>query len=423
MQSYVQRAKKHTASPDIVQAVRSSGRPRAIPEPVREKMGASFGMDFSGVRIYESPLVGQQGAEAAAMGNEIAFAPGKFNMGSFSGQALLGHELAHIGQQARGEVSGGGLVRNSSFEHQADVQGMMAARGETAAPASGAQIAPMSAAPLSGSEAAVQPSKKEREMREKMIVENEKSIATNANATSRNASLHQAAVREQAGFKLNRDRPLMINALMEQGMSEEQATGATELSAFSPFYATVGGQGATEEMSAGQMGQIISGLKSGDSAQTSASISQMKDYYKQYIFGLRDKYGAKLEQYTPGDYASTEDKYAKVMWDLRGAGAAKQMAGLFSSHLDPEDQSDQEFAALAKYYGSIATPIQDRIAKFTGNTETHTTDHALERDRAVVDQEKADLAEARQSIRSQGIRLKRRSLKARLRDWIHHGST
>ena len=115
MQSYVQRAKKQAASPDIIQAVRSSGRPRAIPEPVREKMGASLGMDFSSVKIYESPLVGQQGAEAAAMGNEIAFAPGKFNMGSFSGQALLGHELAHVAQQARGEVSGGGLVRNSSF--------------------------------------------------------------------------------------------------------------------------------------------------------------------------------------------------------------------------------------------------------------------------------------------------------------------
>ena len=165
MQSYVQRAKKHTASPDIVQAVRSSGRPRAIPEPVREKMGASFGMDFSGVKIYESPLVSQQGAEAAAMGNEIAFAPGKFNMGSFSGQALLGHELAHIGQQARGEVSGGGLVRNSSFEHQADVQGMMAARGETAvSSASGAQIAPMSAAPIQARE-----SKSERKARSRQV--------------------------------------------------------------------------------------------------------------------------------------------------------------------------------------------------------------------------------------------------------------
>ena len=132
MQSYVQRAKKQSSSPDIVQAVRSSDRPRAIPEPVREKMGASFGMDFSSVKIYESPLVGQQGAEAAAMGNEIAFAPGKFNMGSFSGQALLGHELAHIGQQARGEVSGGGVIENSAFERQADVQGVMAARGEPA---------------------------------------------------------------------------------------------------------------------------------------------------------------------------------------------------------------------------------------------------------------------------------------------------
>ena len=165
MQSYVQRAKKQAASPDIIQAVRSSGRPRAIPEPIREKMGASLGMDFSSVKIYESPLVGEQGAQAAAMGNEIAFAPGKFNMGSFSGQALLGHELAHIGQQARGEVSGGGLVRNSSFEHQADVQGMMAARGETAvSPASGAQIAPMSAAPIQARE-----SKSERKARNRQI--------------------------------------------------------------------------------------------------------------------------------------------------------------------------------------------------------------------------------------------------------------
>lgn len=106
-----------------------------------------------------------QGAQAAAMGNEIAFAPGKFNMGSFSGQALLGHELAHIGQQARGEVSGGGLVRNSSFEHQADVQGMMAARGETAvSPASSAQIAPMSAAPIQARE-----SKSERKARSRQV--------------------------------------------------------------------------------------------------------------------------------------------------------------------------------------------------------------------------------------------------------------
>lgn len=165
MQSYVQRAKKQAASPDIIQAVRSSGRPRAIPEPIREKMGASLGMDFSSVKIYESPLVGEQGAQAAAMGNEIAFAPGKFNMGSFSGQALLGHELAHVAQQARGEVSGGGLVRNSSFEHQADMQGMMAARGEAAAP----QIAPMSAAPLAGTALQAKESKKERKARSRQV--------------------------------------------------------------------------------------------------------------------------------------------------------------------------------------------------------------------------------------------------------------
>ena len=72
-----------------------------LPEAMRMKMESSFGMDFSGVKLYESKTLGQTGAEAMAQGNEIAFAPGKLDFASMEGQARLGHELSHVASQAR----------------------------------------------------------------------------------------------------------------------------------------------------------------------------------------------------------------------------------------------------------------------------------------------------------------------------------
>ena len=93
-------------------------------------MEASFGADLSAVKLYESQAVADAGAEAVAQGSRIAFAPGRLDFASASGQALLGHELSHVVSQARGEVSGSGFLRDAALETRADREGAMAAAGE-----------------------------------------------------------------------------------------------------------------------------------------------------------------------------------------------------------------------------------------------------------------------------------------------------
>ena len=74
--------------------------------------------------------VADAGAEAVAQGSRIAFAPGKLDFASASGQALLGHELSHVVSQAREEVSGSGFLNDAALEARADREGAMAAAGE-----------------------------------------------------------------------------------------------------------------------------------------------------------------------------------------------------------------------------------------------------------------------------------------------------
>ncbi|MBQ9349279.1 MAG: DUF4157 domain-containing protein [Oscillibacter sp.] len=118
-----------------------------LPEAMRAKMENSFGMDFSAVKLYESAMLGQTGAEAMAQGNEIAFAPGKLDFSSMEGQARLGHELSHVASQARGEVHGNGFLLDSGLEARADREGAMAARGESVYGNDyGGAVAPLSSA-------------------------------------------------------------------------------------------------------------------------------------------------------------------------------------------------------------------------------------------------------------------------------------
>ncbi len=108
------------------------GRQVDLPGAIREKMEASFGADFSGVKVFESQTVADAGAQAMTMGSNIAFAPGQLDLVSTSGQAVLGHELSHVVSQARGESAGQGFLADSGLEAQADRQGMLAAQGESA---------------------------------------------------------------------------------------------------------------------------------------------------------------------------------------------------------------------------------------------------------------------------------------------------
>lgn len=113
--------------------LRSGGR--ELPDDVRRKMEAAFGVDFRSVRVLvgnEAPAIG---AIAFARGEQIYFAPGRFDPLSRAGQELLGHELAHVVQQRAGRVrpdTGSFLNTSAALEAEADTAGAAAARGQRA---------------------------------------------------------------------------------------------------------------------------------------------------------------------------------------------------------------------------------------------------------------------------------------------------
>lgn len=108
----------------------------ALPDAVREKMESALGMDFSGVRVHVGPEPQRVGALAFTRGTDVFFAPGQYQPESQRGQELLGHELAHVKQQANGRVRAtqdlGGLAVNddAGLEREADEMGTLAARGQ-----------------------------------------------------------------------------------------------------------------------------------------------------------------------------------------------------------------------------------------------------------------------------------------------------
>ena len=106
-----------------------------IPDDVIQNMEDSFGADFSSVRVHpESSKAPEVGALAYTQGTDIHFAPGQFRPDTSCGQQLLGHELAHVVQQAEGRVQPtteiGGIAVNddAGLEHEADVLGAKAAQ-------------------------------------------------------------------------------------------------------------------------------------------------------------------------------------------------------------------------------------------------------------------------------------------------------
>ena len=115
--------------PAQIGLARSGGR--TLPQAVLAKMEAAFGADFSAVRVHVGPQASRVGAVAFTMGDDVYFAPGKFQPDSLQGQQLIGHELAHVIQQRQGRVpapgSGITVVQDRALEAEADRLGMRAA--------------------------------------------------------------------------------------------------------------------------------------------------------------------------------------------------------------------------------------------------------------------------------------------------------
>jgi len=103
---------------------RSPGRP--LEPGVRREVAAQYGADFPIVRIHAdgnaAALAGNVQADAFTRGDDVYFGAGRFDPGTVTGRALLRHELGHVLQQRRGEVSAyaGRLVpENHESEKQA----------------------------------------------------------------------------------------------------------------------------------------------------------------------------------------------------------------------------------------------------------------------------------------------------------------
>ena len=87
--------------PIVHEVMRSLGQP--LDRGTRGFMETRFGHDFSHVRVHTDPRAGESArsvnAVAYTVGNDIAFATGRYAPATRQGQYLLAHELTHVVQQ------------------------------------------------------------------------------------------------------------------------------------------------------------------------------------------------------------------------------------------------------------------------------------------------------------------------------------
>jgi len=124
----------------------TGGAPAGAPAHELAGMEHAFGADFSGVRIQRDGAAAALGAQAFTQGDDIHLAPGRGDLASHEGRALIGHELAHVVQQREGRVPapavqgrGAPIVSDAGLEREADVAGAAAAHGEPVPEAARAQ--------------------------------------------------------------------------------------------------------------------------------------------------------------------------------------------------------------------------------------------------------------------------------------------
>ncbi|HEX8194140.1 MAG TPA: DUF4157 domain-containing protein [Allosphingosinicella sp.] len=129
-------------APEVEAVLANPGRP--LPAAVRSDMEARFGRDFGAVRIHDDAAGARAAdavdAEAFAHGNDIAFAPGRFDPDTEHGRWLLAHELAHTVQQSRGAagVQQSGPLSDGALEREADMAAVAALAFQPVPPLSAA---------------------------------------------------------------------------------------------------------------------------------------------------------------------------------------------------------------------------------------------------------------------------------------------
>jgi hypothetical protein len=133
--------------------------PAPMSPALLEKFEPGFGANFENIRISRGYIPPEAGVKAVARGTDIL-------LDRSAGDDVLGHELAHVVQQASGRVPAGGfpVVNDPALEHEADVQGRTVASGGKAIGAGaeslgGGEMMPI--APMSAAQAPIQCKSKE----------------------------------------------------------------------------------------------------------------------------------------------------------------------------------------------------------------------------------------------------------------------
>ena len=107
------------------------GHSQNLAPSIAAKMSRAFGMDLTGMQVYQSDAMKGTGMRGMAQGNKVVLSS-DVNLNTTAGQAVLGHEISHIHAQSQGIGMGhSGLYENAALEHQADTEGLLAAQGRS----------------------------------------------------------------------------------------------------------------------------------------------------------------------------------------------------------------------------------------------------------------------------------------------------
>lgn len=237
MQTYLnkRKAQDRAASPAQEQApsrsemlhLSGAGAPQPMSPQLREKFEPGFGADFSNIRISRGHIPDEMGVQAVAQGTDIL-------LDERAGMDVLGHELAHVVQQAQGRVDGGyPVVENAALEQEADAMGQRVASGLTAqaGPQNGFGGEIMSIAPMSSASAPAQCKSREEKAREKMQI-SQPTLLQPGTAGYQNSALdteHLGAARKEGSSSEDVALTQMLNAMHDSEYLAKvtQSTGST----------------------------------------------------------------------------------------------------------------------------------------------------------------------------------------------------
>lgn len=144
-------AAKAAPAPATTPAKPARKRIEGMPEALQEHLEATFGQDFSDIKVHtNSSQASKAGALAFARGREVHFAPGQFQPDTPQGRQLIGHEFAHLvqqgAQQVKANTAAGGMPVNDdpALEAAADAMGARFAKMEPAQEG-GSALSPLAA--------------------------------------------------------------------------------------------------------------------------------------------------------------------------------------------------------------------------------------------------------------------------------------